>query len=77
MSDSESREYRIPSGVLGEFVEMLWFYHTPLRAHAQERMLPMATTELVIELAGGGTNSPAALVVGPHSQYWALDTSHA
>jgi AraC-like DNA-binding protein len=37
----------------------------------------MATTELVIDLAGGRTNSPAALVVGPHSEHWVHDTSRA
>jgi AraC-like DNA-binding protein len=77
LSLPQSRNYRIPGGVLGKFVELLWLYVTPHRAHAQERMLPMATTELVIDLAGGMTNSPAALVVGPHSEHWALDTSRA
>jgi AraC-like DNA-binding protein len=77
LSLSQSRNYRIPGGVLGKFVELLWLHVTPLRAHPQERMLPMATTELVIDLARGTTNSPAALVVGPHSEHWALDTSRA
>jgi AraC-like DNA-binding protein len=74
---SQSRNYRIPGGVLAKIVELLWLYVTPHRAHAEERMLPLATTELVIDLAGGKTNSPAALVVGPHSEHWALDTSRA
>jgi AraC-like DNA-binding protein len=77
LSVAPNRNYRIPGGVLGEFVELLWLYEIPPRAHAQERMLPMATTELVIDLAGGMANSPPALVVGPHSEYWALDTSRA
>jgi AraC-like DNA-binding protein len=77
LSVSQSRNYRIPGGVLGKFVELLWLYDIPARTHAQERMLPTATTELVIELAGGTANSPGALVVGPHSQHWALDTSRA
>lgn len=77
LSISQSRTFRVPGGALSKFVELLWLYVTPLQAHAEERMLPMATTELVIDLAGGTTNSPAALVVGPHSEYWALDTSRA
>ena len=77
MSISASRNYRIPGGVLGEFVELLWLYEIPPGAHGQERMLPMATTELVIDLAGETAHSPLALVVGPHSEYWALDASRA
>jgi AraC-like DNA-binding protein len=76
-SQDPSRSYRIPGGVLGKFVELFWRYDIPPRAHAQERMLPTATTELVIDLAGGMTNSPEALVVGPHSEHWALDSSRA
>jgi len=77
LSVTRSRSYRVPRGVLGEFVELLWLFDTPLPAHAQERMLPMSTTELVIDLAGGTAGSPEAIVVGPHSEYWALDTSRA
>ena len=77
LSVSTSRNYRIPRGVLGEFVELLWLYDTHPRAHGQERMLPMATTELVIDLGGTMANPPIALVVGPHSEHWALDTSRA
>jgi AraC-like DNA-binding protein len=74
---SASRSYRIPGGVLGEFVELLWLYDIQPRAHSQERMLPMPTTELVIDLGESMTNVPVALVVGPHSEHWALDTSRA
>jgi len=61
LSDSQSRNYRIPGGVLGEFLELLWLYDTHPRAHAQERMLPAATTELVIDLGGRMTNPPRSV----------------
>jgi AraC-like DNA-binding protein len=77
LSVSTSRNYRISGGVLGEFVELLWLYDIHPRAHGQERMLPTATTELVIDLGGSMAKSPMGLVVGPHSEHWALETSGA
>jgi AraC-like DNA-binding protein len=71
------RHYRAPRGALGEFVELLWLYDGYVRPHDIERMLPMATTELVIDLRGGTSDSQAATVAGPHSEYWALDTAAA
>jgi AraC-like DNA-binding protein len=70
-----NRHYVIPRGVLGEFVELFWLYDAQPKAHAQERVLPTATTELVIGLGGSMADPPLALVVGPHSQHWALDTA--
>ncbi|MGB6449963.1 MAG: AraC family transcriptional regulator [Steroidobacteraceae bacterium] len=70
-----SPHYRVPGGVLGEFVEILWLYEGYVRPHARERLLPMATTELVIDLRGGAIASRATTVAGPHSEHWVLDTS--
>ncbi|HYK25686.1 MAG TPA: DUF6597 domain-containing transcriptional factor [Steroidobacteraceae bacterium] len=67
------RRYRTPGGILGRFVELLWFYDGYTVPHARERLLPMPTTELVIDLRAGTRNSTT--LVGPHSQYWVLDTS--
>jgi AraC-like DNA-binding protein len=67
--------YRAPRGVLGEFVELLWLFDGYIQPHAQERMLPTATTELVIDLRCNAKASEAALVAGPHSEHWVLDTS--
>jgi AraC-like DNA-binding protein len=69
-----TRHYRIPRGMLGQFVDMLWLYDGYTAPHARERLLPMSTTELVIDLRDGSTASRATLV-GPHSRYWVLDTS--
>jgi AraC-like DNA-binding protein len=77
LSVSPGRNYRVPRGVLGEFVELIWLYDAQPRAHGQERLLPMATTELVIDLDVRMADSPMALLVGPHSEHWVLDTSRA
>lgn len=69
------RHYRLPRGVLGEFVELLWLYDDHIVPHARERLLPMPTTELVIDLHGPRGVSQATTLVGPHSNYWVLDTS--
>jgi len=69
------RHYRTPRGPLGEFVELLWLYDGYIVPHAHERLLPMATTELVIDLRSATRASEAATVAGPHSQHWVLDTS--
>jgi hypothetical protein len=56
--------------MLRDFVEVLWLFDGYLPPHARERMLPTATTELVIDLHDGATASCAATVAGPHSQHW-------
>lgn len=75
MDVQPSRHYRVPRGILGEFVELLWLYEGYVLPHAQERLLPTATTELVIDLRGGSRASRAVTVAGPHSEHWMLDTS--
>lgn len=69
--------YRAPRGMLGEFVEMLWLFDGYVQPHAQERMLPTATTELVIDLREVAKASTIATVAGPHSEHWLLETSAA
>jgi AraC-like DNA-binding protein len=71
------RHYRVPSGILGDFVELLWLFDGYLPPHARERMLPTATAELVIDLHDGITASHAATVSGPHSEHWVLETATA
>ena len=67
--------YRVPAGVLGNFVELLWLYDPYVVPHAQERLLPTATTELVFDLRESVRESSASVVVGPHSEYSVLNTS--
>lgn len=64
--------YRSPGGALAEFVELLWLHDRGPQPHAQERMLPTATTELVVDLR---SSTAAAIVAGPNSEHWVLDTS--
>ncbi len=77
MSVPATRHYRAPRGALGRFVELLWLYDGYVQPHAEERLLPMPTTELVIDLRAGTPASRAATVAGPHSEYWVLETSAA
>jgi hypothetical protein len=69
------RDYRVPRPPLGDFVELLWLYDGYSVSHAYERLLPMATTELVVDLRAGVGSSGAAVVAGPHSEVSVLETS--
>jgi AraC-like DNA-binding protein len=72
---SPVRCYRAPRGALREFVELLWLFDGYVQPHAHERLLPMPTTELVIDLREGTAAAEATTVAGPHSEHWVLDTS--
>lgn len=69
-----ARHYRVPRGILGRFVDLLWLYDGYVVPHASERLLPMPTTELVIDLRPDSSAARATLA-GPHSEHWVLDTS--
>src|SRR3954447_3327242 len=63
-----------PRPPLSDFVELLWLFERPAPLHGSERVLPTGTTELVINL-GDSDRSFDAVVAGPHSRYFVLDTS--
>lgn len=69
-----TRNYRVPTGILGRFVALLWHYDGYLLPHAHERLLPTPTAELVIDLRAR-SSAARGTFVGPHSQHWVLDTS--
>jgi AraC-like DNA-binding protein len=62
-----------PRPPLSDFVELLWLFERPAPPHGSERVLPTGTTELVINL-GDSDRSFDAVVAGPHSRYFVLDT---
>ena len=62
-----------PRAPLSDFVELLWLFENAASSHASERVLPTGTAELVINL--GETGSFDAVVAGPHSRFFVLDTS--
>jgi AraC-like DNA-binding protein len=64
-----------PCPPLSDFVELLWLFENPAPSHASERVLPTGTIELVINLADGTSGGFEALVAGPHSRFFVLDTS--
>jgi methylphosphotriester-DNA--protein-cysteine methyltransferase len=66
---------RTPGGALARFVELLWMHARVPEPRAQERMLPTATTELVVHLQAGIANTHRAVVAGPSSEHWTLETS--
>ncbi len=68
------RHYRLPRAPLRDFIELLWLYDEYVLPHAQERLLPTATTELVFDLRPDARGSASALVAGPHSRHFVLDT---
>jgi AraC-like DNA-binding protein len=59
--------YHVPSRPLAEFVGVFWYWRGHQVSYARERVLPMGTTELVINLASGRTAD--AGMHGPHSEY--------
>lgn len=63
-----------PRPPLSDHVELLWLFEQPVPSHASERVLPTGTTELVINL-GDGDRGFDAVVAGPHSRYFVLDTT--
>lgn len=66
------RRYR-PRAPLSDHIELLWLFERSGAAHASERALPTGTVELVIDLGGGAGFD--AIVCGPHSRYFVIDTS--
>jgi AraC-like DNA-binding protein len=62
-----------PGPPLADFVDFLWLYDGYVAPHAQERLLPAGTMELVFRLDADGTD--VAGLMGPRSEFLALDTS--
>lgn len=61
--------HRVPAPPLSDHIAILWLYEMPAPEHAQERLLPSGSMELVIDLL-----NPATFVVGAHSQPSFLET---
>jgi hypothetical protein len=78
--------FRRPSPPLGDFVEMLWIWREAPRPHAFERLLPSGTVELVVNLRDDvsrvydsedqrqSQTLPGAILVGPQSEFFVIDT---
>jgi AraC-like DNA-binding protein len=67
------RHYR-PRRPLSDHVELLWLLDRTAPSHGSERALPTGTVELVINLGGPGAGFDA-IVCGPHSRFFVIDTS--
>ena len=64
-----------PRPPLSDLVELLWLFESAASSHASERVLPTGTVELVINLRESTAGSFDAVVAGPHSRFFVLDTS--
>jgi AraC-like DNA-binding protein len=63
-----------PRRPLSDHVELLWLLDRPVPSHGSERALPTGTVELVINL-GSDEAGFDAIVCGPHSRFFVIDTS--
>lgn len=63
---------RVPGPPLSEHVSLLWLYDGYVAGHAQERLLPTGSMNLIV-----GVRDDLALFVGPYSQPGLLDTSRS
>jgi AraC-like DNA-binding protein len=61
-----------PGPPLSEFVDFLWTYERYLPPHAQERLLPTGTMELVFTMDAAGR--VAGGIAGPRTEFLLLDT---
>jgi hypothetical protein len=62
-------QYRRPTAALSDFIDILW-YSSQARTQERERILPMPTLELIIQLRG---HRPFAGVAGPHTESFIID----
>src|SRR5262245_44759395 len=79
--------FRRPLGPLADFVEKIWFYDGYAQPHPKERLLPDGSCELIFNLLEDEVRIwdrrdvsryerlDGAAVMGPHSQYFVIDTS--
>jgi AraC-like DNA-binding protein len=63
-----------PPPPLSDFIELLWLFERPTPSHGSERVLPTGTVELVINLRDESSDGFEAVVAGPHSRYFVMDT---
>ncbi|HEU5238491.1 MAG TPA: helix-turn-helix domain-containing protein [Pyrinomonadaceae bacterium] len=63
--------YHVPGGPLSEFVGVFWYWRGHEVSYARERILPMPSTELVINLGGG--RAADAGIHGPRSEWSVIE----
>jgi AraC-like DNA-binding protein len=64
-----------PPAPLGKFVDVFWSQDGYAPESAEERCLPDGSVELVVVLEENLRGMPGALLCGPHSRYFVIDTS--
>ena len=63
-----------PRSPLAGFVDFFWLMDGPAPAHRCERLLPMPTAELVIDLRATSSIS-IPILCGPHSESFVIETA--
>ncbi len=64
-------DYYVPRGPLSEFVGLFWYWRGHDMPYSKERVLPMGTAELVINLGTGRT--AGAGISGPQSEFFVIE----
>jgi AraC-like DNA-binding protein len=64
-------QYYVPPSPLSEFVELFWYWRGHEKEYAKERILPMAVSELVIDLSS--SNASGAGISGPQSEAFIIE----
>jgi len=64
-------QYYIPQEPLSEFVRVFWYWRGHPVPYSKERILPMGTVELVINLGSGRTSD--AVICGPQSRSFIIE----
>jgi AraC-like DNA-binding protein len=59
-------KHRVPEGPLSDFVSVFWYWSGHHKPHAKERIMPMGTVELIIQLGRHRTSDSG--IAGPRSE---------
>jgi AraC-like DNA-binding protein len=65
--------HRVPAKPLADFIELLWYWRGYEQPYAKERLMPMPTVELVIEL--GSPRGSDSSISGPRSESLIIERS--
>jgi AraC-like DNA-binding protein len=63
-----------PRAPLTDYVDFFWLMNGPAPAHRRERLLPMPTAELIIDLRAT-SSIPVPHICGPQSESFVIDTA--
>jgi hypothetical protein len=65
--------HAVPAKPLSDFVDYFWYWRGHDAPYSKERIMPMGTVELVINLGSGRTSQSG--MAGPRSRFLIIDRS--